>query len=116
MVLGLAALGLWKGTRRERTLGLGALLLFWLGLGEPGGLYRLLAMAPPFSSMRHPVTLTAVALMLLSVLAAHGLARIQKARLPIAIALLGVGALETLAPANDFFPVAPGFPRCTRRS
>ncbi len=109
-VIGLAALALWKGSRRERTLGLGALLLFWLGLGEPGGLYRLLAFVPPFSSMRHPVTLTAVALMLVSVLAAHGLARIQKTRLSIAIALFGVGAIETLAPANDFFPVAPGVP------
>jgi hypothetical protein len=109
-VTGLAALALWKGSKRERTLGLGALLLFWLGLGEPGGLYRLLALVPPFSSMRHPVTLTAVALMLLSVLAAHGLARIEKARPAIAIALLGLGTLETLSPANDFFPVSPGVP------
>ena len=109
-VLGLAALALWKGSRRERTLGLGALLLFWLGLGEPGGLYRLLAFVPPFSSMRHPVTLTAVALMLLSVLAASGLARIEKTRASMALALLGLGVLETLAPPNDFFPVAPGVP------
>lgn len=109
-VVGLAVLALWRGSKRERTLGLSALLLFWLGLGEPGGLYRLLALAPPFSSMRHPVTLTAVALMLLSVLAAHGLARIEKTRSRQALALLGVGALETLAPANDFFPVAPGVP------
>ena len=109
-VTGLAALALWKGSRRERTLGLGALVLFWLGLGEPGGLYRLLALVPPFSSMRHPVTLTAVALMLLSVLAAQSLAHIEKARRPLALALLGTGALETLAPANDFFPVAPGVP------
>jgi hypothetical protein len=109
-VLGLAALGLWKGTKRERTLGLSALLLFWLGLGEPGGLYRVLALVPPFSSMRHPVTLTAVALMLLSVLAAQGLARVQKARVSLALALLGLAALETLAPANDFVPVAPGIP------
>ncbi len=109
-VLGLAALALWKGSKRERTLGLSALLLFWLGLGEPGGLYRVLALVPPFSSMRHPVTLTAVALMLLSVLAAQGLARVQKARAPLALALLGLAAVETLAPANDFFPVAPGIP------
>ncbi len=109
-VLGLAALALGKGSKRERTLGLAALLLFWLGLGEPGGLYRVLALVPPFSSMRHPVTLTAVALMLLSVLAAMGLARVQKARPPLALALLGLVALETLAPANDFFPVAPGVP------
>jgi hypothetical protein len=110
-VLGLAAFALRTGQRRERTLGLGALLLFWLGLGEPGGLYRLLALVPPFSSMRHPVTLTAVALMLLCVLAAHGLARIEKARPSVALVLFGLGALETLAPANDFFPVAPGVPR-----
>ena len=109
-VMGLAVLALWKGEMRERTLGLGALLLFWLGLGEPGGLYRLLALVPPFSSMRHPVTLIAVALMLLSVLAAHGLARIERSRRPLALALLGIGFLETLAPANDFFPVAPGVP------
>lgn len=109
-VLGLAALALWKGSKRERTLGLSAALLFWLGLGEPGGLYRVLALVPPFSSMRHPVTLTAVALMLLSVLAAQGLARVQKARAPLALALLGLAVLETLAPANDFFKVAPGIP------
>jgi len=109
-VLFLAGLALWTGSRRERTLGLAALLLFWLGLGEPGGLYRLLALAPPFSSMRHPVTLTAVALMLLCVLAASGLARIEKSRAPAALALLGIGALETLSPANDFFTVAPGVP------
>lgn len=109
-VVGLSALALWKGSRRERTLGLGALVLFWLGLGEPGGLYRWLALVPPFSSMRHPVTLTAVALMLLSVIAAQGLARIEKTRRAAALALLGLGVLETLAPANDFLPVAPGVP------
>jgi len=109
-VLLLAALALWRGSRRERTLGLAALLLFWLGLGEPGGLYRLLALVPPFSSMRHPVTLTAVAVMLLSVLAASGLARVEKTRPSLALALLLLGACETLAPANDFFAVAPGVP------
>jgi len=109
-VLGLAALALWKGSKRERTLGLSALLLFWLGLGEPGLLYRVLALVPPFSSMRHPVTLTAVALMLLCVLAAQGLARVQKTRASMALALLGLATLETLAPANDFFQVAPGIP------
>jgi hypothetical protein len=109
-VLGLASLALWEGSKRERTLGLAALLLFWLGLGEPGGLYRLLALVPPFSSMRHPVTLTAVALMLLSVLAASGLARIEKTRRALALALLGLGVLETTSPANDFFNVAPGVP------
>lgn len=109
-VTGLAALALWKGSKRERTLGLAALLLFWLGLGEPGGLYQVLAFVPPFSSMRHPVTLTAVAVMLLSVMAAQGLARIERSRSSIALALLGLGALETLAPANDFFPVAQGVP------
>lgn len=109
-VLGLAALALWKGSKRERTLGLAALLLFWLGLGEPGGLYRALALVPPFSSMRHPVTLTAVALMLLSVLGAHGLARIEKTRRSLALALLALGALETIAPADDFFQIAPGVP------
>ncbi|MBX7186730.1 MAG: hypothetical protein K1Y01_16435 [Vicinamibacteria bacterium] len=110
IVLGLAIHALRKGSKRERTLGLSALLLFWLGLGEPGGLYRLLAFVPPFSSMRHPVTLTAVALMLLSVLAASGLALIERRRAPLALALLGIGVVETLAPPNDFVPVAPGVP------
>jgi hypothetical protein len=108
VVLALAAFATLKGSKRERTLGLSILILFWLGLGEPGGLYRLLALVPPFSSMRHPVTLTAVALMLFSILAAHGLARIQNSR--AAIALLALAVLETLAPANDFSPVAPGVP------
>lgn len=109
-VLGLALLALWRGSERERTLGLAALLLFWLGLGEPGFLYRLLASSPPFSSMRHPVTLTAVALMLLCVLAAHGLARIEKKHRFSAVALLVLALLETLAPAPDFFVVSPGVP------
>jgi hypothetical protein len=109
-VLGLSAWALVRGSRRERTLGLCALFLFWLGLGEPGGLYRLLALAPPFSSMRHPVTLTAVALMLLSVLAAFGLARLEQTQKAAAILVLGVGIAETATPPNDFFEVKPGVP------
>lgn len=109
-VLGLAVFALWRGTKRERTLGIAALLLFWLGLGEPGGLYRILAMVPPMSSMRHPVTLTAVALMLLSVLAALGLARVEKPRAAFGLVALCVGVLETASPANDFFAVAAGVP------
>ncbi len=110
VVFSLAVLTLWRGAKRERTLGLAALLLFWLGLGEPGGLYRILALLPPFSSMRHPVTLTAVGLMLLSVLAAQSLGRAEKSKPLVGWLLLGIGMLETLAPANDFFPVAPGVP------
>ncbi|MEO8361732.1 MAG: hypothetical protein ABI672_16985 [Vicinamibacteria bacterium] len=106
----LSIVALIKGGRRERTLGLSVLVLFWLGLGEPGGLYRLLAFAPPFNSMRHPVTLTAVGLMLLSVLAASGFARLETSRAHIGWLFLGLGVLETAAPANDFFNVAPGVP------
>lgn len=106
----LSLLALARGGRRERALGIAILLLFWLGLGEPGGLYRLLAFAPPFNSMRHPVTLTAVGLMLLSVLAAFGFARLEKSRARFGVLLLGLGILETAAPANDFFNVAPGVP------
>lgn len=109
-VFGLAILALWRGSKRERTLSLAALLLFWLGLGEPGALYRVLALLPPFSSMRHPVTLTAVGLMLLSVLAASGLARAEKSRPWLARLLLAIGILETLPARNAFFPVAPGVP------
>ncbi len=109
-VLGLAALALWRGSPRERTLALAAFFLFWLGLGEPGGLYRILALVPPFSSMRHPVTLTAVGLMLLSVLAAFGFARLESSRPQIRWLLLGLGILETLPPQNVFSPVAPGVP------
>lgn len=106
----LALFGLWRGEARERTLGLAALFLFWLGLGEPGGLYRLIGGVPPFASMRHPVTLTAVALMLLSVLAASGLARAQAKRPSAAWLILLIGAAETLSPANDFFTVPRGVP------
>jgi hypothetical protein len=109
-VTALAALAFWRGSRRDRTLGLAAALLFWLGLGEPGGLYRWLALAPPFSSMRHPVTLTAVAVMLLCVLAASGLARAAAGKPALGAALVGIACLETAAPANDFFEVAPGIP------
>lgn len=109
-VFGLAAFALWSGSKRERTLGLAALLLFWLGLGEPGGLYRILALVPSFSSMRHPVTLTAVGLMLLSVLAACGFARLEKSRASAGWLLLGIGFVETLSPRHDFFKVAPGVP------
>jgi len=109
-VLGLAAYALWRGGSRERTLGLTLLFLFWLGLGEPGGLYRLLAFAPPFSSMRHPVTLTAVGLMLMSVMAAFGFARMARGRAGVGLLLLGLGTLETVTPPDDFFDVAPGVP------
>ncbi len=110
VVAGLAAFALWRGSKRERTLGLAALLLFWLGLGEPGYLYRLVAFAPPFSSMRHPVTLTAVGLMLLCVLAACGVASVARTRPAWGAALLALATVETLTPANDFFDVAPGVP------
>lgn len=110
VVAGLALYGIWRGTKRERTLGLAALILFWLGLGEPGLLYRALTMIPAFSSMRHPVTLTAVGLMLVSVLAAFGLRRIETERRRLALAILALATLETLAPRNDFFDVAPGVP------
>ena len=53
-----AVLALWKGSKRERTSASAPFPLFWLGLGEPGGLYRLACARPAFSSMRHPVTLT----------------------------------------------------------
>lgn len=109
-VLGLSIFALWRGSKRERTLGLAAALLFWLGLGEPGGLYRALAQVPPFSSMRHPVTLTAVALLLLSVVAAWGLAHVQKTKPMLAGLLLALGMAETLTPPNNFFTVAPGVP------
>ncbi len=109
-VAALAVWALWKGGRRERTLGLATLLLFWLGLGEPGGLYRILAMVPPFSSMRHPVTLTAVGLMLVSVMAAFGLASLSKSRPGLGLLLLAVGMAETLPPPDSFFEVEPGVP------
>ncbi|MBK5257013.1 MAG: hypothetical protein JJE39_13355 [Vicinamibacteria bacterium] len=109
-VLGLAIYSLRRGGRLEKTLGLAVGLLFWLGLGEPGGLYRILGLVPPFSSMRHPVTLSAVGLMLLSVMAAFGLARLPKSRAFLSLTLLGTGIVETLPPPNDFFDVAPGVP------
>ncbi|MBP9945483.1 MAG: hypothetical protein KBH14_03730 [Vicinamibacteria bacterium] len=105
-----ALLGLWRGAARERTLGLAMLLLFWLGLGEPGGLYRLIGGIPPFASMRHPVTLTAVAVMFLSVLAASGVSRLQTKRPSAAWLVLLIGVAETLSPANDFFAVTEGVP------
>ena len=109
-VSALAAFALWRGGKRERTLGLAVLVLFWLGLGEPGGLYRILAFVPPFSSMRHPVTLVAVGLMLLSVTAALGLARLAKTRASLGYLLLGIGMIETFCSANDYFEVSPGVP------
>lgn len=111
VVGGLALFGWGRGSKRERTLGLAALLLFWLGLGEAGGLYRLLAALPPFSSMRHPVTLTAVGLMLVCVMAAHALALIEATSRRAAVIVLLLAVAETVAPANDFFDVAPGVPR-----
>ena len=109
-VTGLALLALGRGSKRVRTLGLAALLLFWLGLGEGGGLYRVLASAPPFSSMRHPVTLTAVGLMLLCVIAAHALASIETTSPRAAATILLVAIAETVAPVNDYFTLAPGVP------
>ena len=111
VVLGLAAFAGLGGGRRERTLGLAALALFWLGLGEPGLLYRVVGSLPPFSSMRHPETMTAVAVMLLSVLAAFGLAQLRDARgSRAAVALLLAAAAETIAPPADLHDVAPGVP------
>ncbi len=109
-VFGLSAFALWRGEKLERTMGLSVLVLFWLGLGEPGFLYRLIATVPPFASMRHPETLTAVGVMLLSVLAATGLSRLEKSRRGAAFVILAIGAAETLTPPNDFFQVAPGVP------
>jgi len=109
-VIVLGGVALWRGGPREKTLGLTMLALFWLGLGEPGGLYRILALVPPFSSMRHPETLTAVAVMLMSVLAAFGFVLMAKGRKAAAAILLALGTVETLTPANAFFGVAPGVP------
>ena len=109
-VLGLSVFALGRGARLERTIGVSVLVLFWLGLGEPGGLYRFIGAVPPFSSMRHPETLTAVGLMLLSVLAAFGLSHVEKSRRAYAWAFLALGAAETVAPPNNFFEVAPGVP------
>ena len=110
VVLGLSAFALRRGGKLERTIGLSVLVLFWLGLGEPGGLYRVLGAVPPFSSMRHPETLTAVGVMLLSVLAAFGLSLVEKTRRSLAWTFLALGAFETVTPRNDFFDVAPGVP------
>jgi hypothetical protein len=109
-VLVLSIWALRRGQARERTIALSVLLLLWLSLGEPGFLYRVFAQVPPLSSMRHPVTLAAVALFLLSVLAALGLASLQKARPAAAWLLLGLGMVETATPRNDFFEVQPGEP------
>lgn len=109
-VLGLSILALWRGERLDRTMGLSVLMLFWLGLGEPGLLYRLIATVPPFASMRHPETLTAVGVMLLCVLAATGLSQLEKSRRGAGLVILAIGAAETLTPPNDFFKVAPGVP------
>jgi hypothetical protein len=109
-VLALSLVALRLGSRRERTLGVATLFLFWLGLGEPGGLYRVVVLVPPFSSMRHPVTLTAVGVFLLSVLAAWGLTHVRKTRPGLGIALAALGLAETLTPANTFVEVAPGVP------
>lgn len=110
VVLGLSVFALWRGAKLERTIGLSVLVLFWLGLGEPGGLYRLIGAVPPFSSMRHPETLTAVGVMLLSVLAGFGLSLVERSKRALAGVLLALGAVETVAPANEFFKVAPGVP------
>ncbi len=110
-VLVLAAIALVHGRRRERTLGIAAGTLFWLGLGEPGFLYRVIAFAPPFSSMRHPVTLAAIAVMLLSVLGAAGISRLQEKKPTWAAILFALAVVETVAPPADFVPVAPGVPR-----
>jgi hypothetical protein len=109
-VLVLALFALWRGQARERTLALSVLVLFWLALGEPGLLYRAFAHAPPFSSMRHPVTMAAVGLFLLSVLGALGLSALQKVQPKAAWVLFGLGMVETVTPRNDFFEVQAGVP------
>jgi hypothetical protein len=109
-VLVLSGWALWRGQARERTLALSVLLLSWLSLGEPGFLYRIFAHVPPLSSMRHPVTLAAVGLFLLSILAALGLAALQKTKPTAAWLLFSLGIIETVTPRNDFFAVQPGVP------
>lgn len=99
--------------RRDRTvLGIaGAIvLLTWLALGPPGYLYRALTAVPPFGSMRHPVTLAAVGLMLLSALAAHGLSSVRKRSRSAGFALAILVVAETVSPAIPMAPVAPGVP------
>src|SRR5436190_11169488 len=49
-------------------------------------------------------------MMLLSVLAASGLASVLASRKPLGYALLAIAVVETLTPRNDFFDVAENVP------
>jgi hypothetical protein len=106
-----------RGGPRAHSRPCGMLLLFWLGLGEPGGLYRLIGGIPPFASMRHPVTLTAVAVMFLSVLAAFGLSRLQTQRPSAAWLVLADGRGRDSFPRERLSsPCLPACLRSTKRS
>lgn len=86
------------------------LTLVWLALGPRFLLYTTVASIPPFGSMRHPVTLAAVAMMLLTVAAARGLATVSARRRGTAFALVGVAWFESLGPPISTQPVLPGVP------
>jgi hypothetical protein len=72
--------------------------------------YSMLFSVPPLDAMRHPYTFAAVATMLLAVVAAFGLSRLDKRRTWAGPAAVALAVLETLSPPVRVREVAPGVP------
>lgn len=118
LVLVLAGVAATRRGRNEMFYGMGALVLLVFALGPRLRLakvdvplpYAALFSVPPLDAMRHPFTFAAVALFLLAILAALGLARLAIRRPWIAPVAALVGILETLAPPVNVRPVSRGVP------
>ncbi len=77
--------------------------------------YGALFSVPPLDAMRHPYTFAAVGTLILAVIAALGLSRLDKRRRWVAPAAAAVAFLETLAPPLRVREVAPGVPGVYQR-
>lgn len=118
LALGLAVVAV-KRRRKEDTFYLAAIAILGIvALGPQLRIFDLQIPLPysalfsvqPLDAMRHPYTFAAVATMLLGVVAALGLSRLDKRRAWIGPAAVALAVLETLAPPVRVRPVAPGVP------
>jgi hypothetical protein len=114
LTLALAGLALWKRAPQAAFYAAAVVLLVMVSLGPTWTLggwsvpspYRLLAVVPPFDSMRHPSTFAEFACFLLGVLASLGFARLPH-RAWLGALFVALALAETLAPPHPMTTVGP---------